>query len=113
MVDSRSIETAGVGGEEGGYDGAKRVKARKRHLLVDAQGLVLEARVHSAKVVDREGIKLLLDSAARDRLYERLAHLWPDAGYTGQDKGAGWVERVLGWTAERSLGTRRSWRRKR
>src|SRR5829696_10526149 len=64
------------------------------------QGLVLEVRVHSAQIQDREGIKLLLDSAARDRLYERLAHLWLDAGYTGQDKGAGWVERVLGWTAE-------------
>jgi putative transposase len=23
-----------------------------------------------------------------------------DAGYTGQDRGAGWVERTLGWTAE-------------
>ena len=26
--------------------------------------------------------------------------MWLDAGYTGQDKGAGWVERMLGWTAE-------------
>jgi putative transposase len=100
IVDSQSIKTTGVGGKERGYDGAKKVKGRKRHLLVDTQGLVLEARVHSAEVQDREGIKLLLDVAARDRLPERLSHLWLDAGYTGQDKGAGWVKRMLGWTAE-------------
>jgi transposase len=101
IVDSQSIKTTGVGGKERGYDGAKKIKGRKRHLLVDTQGLVLEARVHSAEIQDREGIKLLLDVAARNRLPERLSHVWLDAGYTGQeDKGAGWVERILGWTAE-------------
>jgi putative transposase len=99
-VDSQSVKTTGVGGGERGYDGAKKVKGRKRHLLVDTQGLVLEARVHGAGVQDRDGIKLLLEIAARDRLPKRLSHLWVDAGYTGQDKGAGWVEKALGWTAE-------------
>jgi putative transposase len=100
IVDSQSIKTTGVGGKERGYDGAKKVKGRKRHLLVDTQGLVIEARLHSAQIQDREGIKLLLDIAARNRLPERLSHLWLDAGYTGEDKGAGWVKKVLGWTAE-------------
>jgi putative transposase len=99
VVDSQSIMTTGVGGEERGYDGGKKVKGRKRHLLVDTQGLVLKARVHSAKVQDREGIKLLLE-AAWDRLPQRLSHLWMDAGYTGEGKGADWVEKVLGWTTE-------------
>ena len=48
------MKTTGVGGEERGYDGAKKVEGRKRHLLVDTQGSVLEVRAHSAKVVDTE-----------------------------------------------------------
>jgi transposase len=89
-----------VGGEERGYDGAKKVKGRKRHLLVDTQGLVLMVKVHRANVTDRDGIKLLLEPA-RSGFLTRLSHLWLDAGYTGQeDRGAGWVEKVLGWTAE-------------
>lgn len=78
---------------------ALRVKGRKRHLLVDTQGLVLEARVHSAKIQDWDGIKTLLKIVARDRL-PRLSHLWMDTSYTGQGKGADWVKSALGWTAE-------------
>jgi putative transposase len=61
--------------------------------------LVLEAKVHRANVTDREGIKLLLEPAASTS-FPRHSHLWLDAGYTGQDRGAGWVEKTLGWTAE-------------
>ena len=99
IVDSQSAKTTGVGGEQRGYDGAKKVKARKPHLLVDTQGLVLKAWVHSANIQDREGIKTLLEPAP-DRLPRRLSHLWMDAGYTGEGKGADWVHRVLGWTTE-------------
>ena len=99
IVDSQSIKTTGVGGKERGYEGAKKVKGRKRHLLVDTQGLVLMAKVHRADVTDRDGIKLLLEPA-RTGFLTRLCHLWLDAGYTGKDRGAGWVQRTLGWTAE-------------
>jgi putative transposase len=66
--------------------------------LVDTQGLVLKAKVHNAKVQDREGIKILLDLAPKH--LPRLSHPWMDAGYTGEGKGEDWVERVLGWTAQ-------------
>ena len=47
-------------------------------------GSVLEAKVHSAKVPDQDGIALLLERA-RDR-FPRLSHLWVDAGYRGRGK---------------------------
>jgi putative transposase len=61
IVDSQSVRTTGVGGKErGGFDPAKKkVEGRKRHLLVDTEGLVLKGKVHSAKVPDEDGIRLL------------------------------------------------------
>jgi putative transposase len=47
-----------------GYDGGKTVKGRKRHLLVDTQGLVIKAKVHPADLHDKEGAKLLLTPLA-------------------------------------------------
>ena len=41
VVDSQSVKTTAVGGEQRGYDGGKKVKGRKRHLLVDTEGFVL------------------------------------------------------------------------
>src|ERR687883_547172 len=40
IVDSQSIRTTEVGGKERSYDGAKKINGRKRHLLVDTEGLV-------------------------------------------------------------------------
>ena len=96
IVDSQSVKTTGVGGRERGFDPAKQVAGRKRHLLVDTEGLVLEARVHSAKVPDQDGIRLLLDPT-RERL-GRLSHLWVDAGYQGRARR--WAQEVLGLSVE-------------
>jgi putative transposase len=49
VVDSQSLKTTGgVGGEERGYDGGKKVKGRKRHILVDTEGFVLSRQWYIA-----------------------------------------------------------------
>jgi putative transposase len=99
IIDSQSVKTTGIGGEERGFDAGKKAKGRKRHLLVDTQGLVLKAKVHAANVFDRDGIKPLLMELLEDR-FPRLWHLWLDAGYNGKGKGKDWAEKVLGLSVE-------------
>jgi putative transposase len=96
VVDPQSAKTTGVGGEACGYDGGKKVRGRECHLLVDTEGLVLNVKVHSAKVPDQDRIKLLL-KGVRDRL-PRRSHLRVDARY--QAGGQDWVEKVLGLNVE-------------
>ena len=89
IVDSQSVKTTGVGAEDRGYDGDKKVKGRKRHLLVDIEGFVLRAKVHSAKVMDYEGIKTLLRKA--DEQFPHLSHLWLDAATVARARARiGW-----------------------
>jgi putative transposase len=96
IVDSQTIRTTGVGGTERGFDPAKQVEGRKRHLLVDTEGLVMKVRVHNAKVPDQDGIRLLLEPV-RAR-FGRLSHVWVDAGY--QCRGRRWTEEVFGVSVE-------------
>ena len=97
IVDSQAVKTTGVGGPRG-FDGGKKVNGRKRHRLVDTQGLVIAAKVHTASSMDRDGIKLLLEPL-RGAL-GRLRHRWLDSGYTGEGRGKDWVERERQWTVE-------------
>ena len=85
-----------MGGEHRGYDGGKKVRGRKRHLLVDTEGLVMKAKVHSAKVPDQDGLKLLLEAAEAE--VSHLKHLWLDAGY--ERRGKRWAQEVLGLSVE-------------
>ncbi len=69
---------------------------RKRHILVDTQGLLLAAVVHPADIQDRDGAYAVLEQAAPQT--QQVAHLWADAAYRGAF--VTWVQEVWGWTIE-------------
>lgn len=86
ILDSQSVKTATPAAIEIGYDTAKHIKGRKRHLLVDTLGLVLMVVVTAANVPERAGAKLVFARLDRVRDWvKRLMVIWVDGGYQGQD----------------------------
>jgi putative transposase len=103
------VKGAGAGGAERGYDGAKRLSGRKRHLLVDTGGLVLGAHVHAASLHDRDdGGQRLLTEGLQGEL-PRMRLLWADGAYTRGFRE--WAEEERGWRVEvPQHPDRQSWR---
>ncbi len=97
ILDSQVVRTTGVGGPQRGYDGAKRLSGRKRHLLVDTSGLVLGARVHTASLHDRDGAQELLTDELKKEL-PQLELVWADGAYTNEF--CRWVKEERGWQVE-------------
>jgi putative transposase len=81
-ADSQSIKTA-TQDEEVGFDGHKKIKGRKRHILVDILGLIVAVIVTAANTDDRQGLVTLVQ-----RYWtaggKRLRKIWVDAGYEAQ-----------------------------
>ena len=84
IIDSQSVKTATMIHQDVGYDGAKKIKGRKRHLAVDTLGLSVRVLVTQASVPEREGGKQLLkrihDMGQR---VSRVHTIWVDGGYDG------------------------------
>lgn len=95
LLDSQTVKSLCFA-EETGYDAGKKTKGRKRHLLTDTQGLLLGLKVHSAKIQDRDGAKLLLKRARST--VKILENILADGGYAG--KLIGWVKEKFGKTLE-------------
>src|SRR6516162_2247000 len=65
-----------------GFDAAKKVTGRKRHILVDTLGLLLNVVVHSAAMQDRDGALLVLNRRTR-RFFPFIKCIFADAAYHG------------------------------
>jgi len=93
IIDSQSVRAADtVGRQSRGFDAAKLVNGRKRHLAVDTLGLLLAVLVTAASVQDRDGARALL---WRLRVAHRRIRLaWADAAYAG--KLVVWAAATLG-----------------
>ncbi len=96
IIDSQSVKGSMNKGVQG-FDGAKNIKGRKRHLAVDTLGLLLVVVVTAADVAEREGARKLFAKLAQG--YKRLKLIWADAGYQGEDFVA-WVQRTYQWLLE-------------
>ena len=98
LIDSQSIKTTRLGGQDRGVDGGKKVKGRKRHIITDSTGLLLAVVVHAANLHDSKAaidvIKLL-----RGR-FKRLVKILADGGYRGEliektKTSFGWILEVV------------------
>ena len=80
IIDSQSVKVPDQAGERG-YDAAKKVSGRKRHLAVDCLGMILAIMITPAAVQDRQAAKSLINVLVS--LYGRLQVIWADGGYLG------------------------------
>jgi len=96
VIDSQSIKTTESGGIRG-YGAGKKVKGRKRHIIIDTNGFLVHAVMHSADIQDRDGAPLALADIPSS--FPWLCHVFADGGYAGKKLKAA-LSKIGKWNLE-------------
>ncbi len=98
-IDTQFVKSTEIGGDERGYDGGKKIKGKKRHLLVDVLGLLIAIVVTAANADDGTAAPRLLETVDEHDL-PRLKVILGDNKYRNKSLTA-WISRERpNWSIE-------------